>query len=141
MSSVTGWWTLLSWTQNYDDGRKVVPFGEGATGRLIYDEGGSFAVLISRPDRAPFTTGSQWTAAEQERARAYDGMLAYYGRYEFDGTMMSHFVEASLYPNWIGQIQRRAAKIEGDLLTLGARLEDATPEARTAELVWRRLTR
>jgi hypothetical protein len=140
MTSVIGWWKLLSWTQEYDDGRKIAPFGEKVVGRLTYGETGDFAVLISRPDRAPFTTGGQWTAEDHEKAKSYDAMLAYYGRYEFDGEKMHHQVEASLYPNWAGHTQVRLADIDGDILTLSARLEESTSEARTAELVWRRIT-
>jgi len=140
MTSVIGWWTLLSWKQKYDDGREIAPFGEGAVGRLTYGEAGDFAVLISCPDRAPFTTGGQWNAEDHEKAKSYDGMMAYFGRYEFDGNTMSHLVEASLYPNWAGHTQVRVATIDNNLLTLSARLEESTSEARTAELIWQRVS-
>jgi hypothetical protein len=140
MSSVIGWWKLISWTQKYDDGRLVDPFGTAVDGRLAYNEVGDFVVVISRPDRQPFVTGSQWTASEQEKAGSYDGMLAYYGRYELEGNRMSHHVKASLYPNWVGNTQIRIVALNDETLTLSARLEEATPEARTAELAWRRMT-
>ena len=139
MTSVVGWWTLLSWKQKYDDGREMAPFGEDVVGRLCYSETGSFIVIISRSDREPFKTGGQWTADNSEKAKSYEGILAYFGRYEFDGNKMLHHVEASLYPNWVGHTQLRLAAIDNDLLTLSARLEGSAGEARTAELIWRRL--
>ena len=139
MTSVVGWWTLLSWKQNYDDGREMAPFGEDVVGRLCYSETGNFIVIISRGDRQPFKTGGQWTADNSEKAKSYEDMLAYFGHYEFDGTKMLHHVEASLYPNWAGHTQIRLAAIDNDILTLSARLEESTSEARTAELIWRRL--
>ena len=125
--------------QKYDDGREMAPFGEDVVGRLCYSTSGDFTVIISRSDRPPFTTGGQWTADDREKARSYEGMLAYFGYYEFDGRQMRHHVEASLYPNWAGHTQIRNAVIDKDKLTLSARLEEATSEARTAELIWRRL--
>ena len=138
-SSIAGWWTLVSWKQIYDDGRELAPFGKDVVGRLCYSEDGDFTVIISRRERPIFTTGGQWTADDHEKAGSYDGMLAYFGRYEFDGRQMRHHVEASLYPNWAGHTQIRSAVIDNDILTLSARLEEATSEARTAELTWRRL--
>lgn len=139
MISVIGWWKLLSWTQKYDDGREIAPFGKDAEGRLTYGEQGDFTVIISRPDQAPFTSGGQWTAEDHEKVRSYESMLAYFGRYEFDGKQMHHYVEASLYPNWVGHTQVRLAAIDNNILTLSARLEESTSEARTAELIWQRM--
>jgi hypothetical protein len=140
MTSVTGWWELVSWKQNYDDGREVVPLGENPLGRLTYSSTGDFSVIISRPDRLPFSSGQQWSASTQEKAEAYEGMLAYFGKYDFDGETMSHHVEVSLYPNWVGHTQIRTANIENGVLRLTARLEESTSEARTAELVWRHIS-
>ena len=139
MTTVVGWWTLVSWKQIYDDGREMAPFGDDVIGRLSYGEGGDFTVIISRKERPNFETGGQWNAEDSEKADAYGAMLAYFGRYEFDGEKMQHHVEASLFPNWIGHTQVRMAGIENNILTLSARLEESTPEARTAELIWQRI--
>ena len=85
MTTVVGWWTLVSWKQIYDDGREMAPFGDDVIGRLSYGEGGDFTVIISRKERPNFETGGQWNAEDSEKADAYGAMLAYFGRYEFDG--------------------------------------------------------
>jgi len=139
MSRVAGWWKLLSWKQKYDDGRVVNPFGDEPVGRLTYSDTGDFSVLISRPDKPHFTTGSQWNAEDHEKAKAYDGIMTYFGHYELSGETMSHHVEASSFPNWEGHTQTRTAVIEDDVMTLSARLEESTSEARTVELIWQRI--
>ncbi len=139
MMDVEGWWELKSWAQQYDRGDKLEPFGAHPVGRLVYGDDGHFSIMIARSDRARFRTGGQWTANSAEKAAAYDGVLAYFGRYAIDGNTMTHHVEASLYPDWEGGMQKRQLTLEGDLLTLSGRLEEGTSEARTASLVWQRL--
>jgi hypothetical protein len=95
--------------------------------------------IMSRRTRSPFTTGGQWNADSQEKAAAYEECMAYAGTYEIVGDSVIHHVDISLFPNWIGGQQRRVAQLDGDGLSLLARLEDGTPEARTARLRWRRL--
>lgn len=139
MRQVEGLWVLLSWAQKYDDGRFAHPLGEAPTGQLIYTASQEFSVFISRSGRQLFTTGGQWTANVEEKAQAYDDVLAYIGQYEFDGITMKHHVKASLFPNWEGHTQLRQVELDSDKLTLRGRMEENTPEARTAELVWRRI--
>lgn len=49
--------------------------------------------------------------------------MAYAGTYEIDGNSVVHYVDISLFPNWIGGEQRRIARLDGDRLALLARLE------------------
>lgn len=62
--------------------------------------------------------------------------MSYAGTYDVEGDVISHHVELSLFPNWEGGVQRRTARRVGRELHLEARLEEGTPEARTARLVW-----
>ncbi|KHK90362.1 lipocalin-like domain-containing protein [Novosphingobium malaysiense] len=138
-ASLRGLWHIVSWVQDYDDGRLIHPMGEALEGFIDYREDGSFAVMISRKDRAPFTTGGQWDASDAEKAAAYQAMLAYAGRYEFTGDHVLHHVEICLYPGWIGGTQRRRlVSTGGGELALEARLEEGTGQARTARILWRR---
>lgn len=135
--AIDGRWDIVSWSQHYDDGRRVYPLGESLTGFIQYHQG-AMCCMVARKERAAFTSGGQWDASAPEKAEAYDGFLAYWGRYEVVGDEVIHRVEASLFPNWAGGVQRRRAKLVGGELHLLARLEDGTPQARTASLVWRR---
>ncbi|WP_251836758.1 MULTISPECIES: lipocalin-like domain-containing protein [Pseudomonas] len=137
--TLAGRWEILSWEQAYDDGRRELPMGERLQGFIQYTEAGDMACMIAAQDRPNFETGGQWNASNDEKARAYNSMLAYGGRYEVNGDVISHRVEISMFPNWKGGVQKRHFEVNADgTLTLSARLEEGTPQARTARLVWRR---
>lgn len=136
---LVGRWDIVSWEQLYDDGRRELPLGEQLEGFIRYLADGDMICMISRADRKRFEKGGQWNAPDEEKARAYDAMLSYAGRYQVDGDLITHKVETSLFPNWIGGEQKRRLAVCADgTLALTARLEDGTPQARTARLVWRR---
>jgi hypothetical protein len=137
-ADLVGRWDIVSWQQVYDDGRVQHPMGEDLRGFIRYTDDGDMAVMIVRADRANFT-GGQWDASNDEKAAAYMSMLSYAGRYEVDGDFVVHHVDFSLFPNWAGGQQRRRVVVRADgTIALEARLEADTPEARTAQLVWRR---
>ena len=136
---LTGRWDIVSWEQLYDDGRRELPLGERLTGFIRYLPDGDMVCMISRADRPRFEQGGQWHAPDADKARAYESMLSYAGRYRIDGDLIVHTVEASLFPNWVGGEQKRRFALQDDgTLALTARLEDGTPQARTARLAWRR---
>lgn len=134
-----GLWQIVAWEQLYDDGRRELPMGERLEGFIRYSPDGRMACMIGRADRARFEKGGQWNAPDEEKARAYDSMLAYAGRFRIDGDTVTHFVELSLFPNWKGGEQKRRFELRADgTLALTARLEEGTAQARTARLLWRR---
>ncbi|MBS7663615.1 lipocalin-like domain-containing protein [Pseudomonas lalucatii] len=134
-----GRWEVISWEQAFDDGRRELPMGERLQGFIQYTESGHMACMIAAAERPNFASGGQWNASDAEKAQAYGSMLAYGGRYEVSGDTITHLVDISLFPNWVGGSQKRRFELGADgTLTLSARLEDGTPQARTARLVWRR---
>lgn len=134
-----GRWIIVSWEQQYADGRLERPMGEQPEGFIVYASDGAMACMISRKDRSRFVTGGQWNASDEEKARAYDSMLAYAGRYRTDGEIIVHMVDISMFPNWKGGEQKRELSFQPDgTIALTARLEQGTPEARVSRLVWRR---
>ena len=135
---ILGRWALLSWVQAYDDGRMVHPMGEQLTGSVQYGQK-HMSCLIGRLGRPAFKTGSQWNARPEDKLAAFDSFLGYSGTYELVGDEVIHHVVLSLYPNWQGGMQRRHGRLVDGQLHLTARLEEGTPEARTASLVWERL--
>lgn len=133
-----GRWYIQSWTQEYDDGRVVYPFGEQVAGFIEYGDDTMFCLVTKYP-RTMFTSGGQWDASDADKAAAYNEYLSYAGGYSVDGDYVTHHVELAIFPNWQGGTQRRKV-VWGDdgQLMLIARLEEGTPEARTAKLTWRR---
>lgn len=137
-SEIEGTWTLIAWRQEYDDGRVVEPFGPRPGGVISY-LGERMSCILTATNRQDFTTGGQWNADPAEKAGAYDSCLAYAGRFSLEDGVVTHHVEYSLFPNWVGGDQSRQIQWRGSELHLVARLEEGTSEARTARLSWRPL--
>ncbi len=138
---IEGLWSLVSFEQRYDDGRVTYPFGKDVHGYIFYGKDDIMFASIQRAGCTPFKTGMQWTASQDEKAEAYDSCIMYCGRYELKGNQVTHAIEISLFPNWIGQRQLRTLKLESGALHVTARLEDGTAEARTSYLSFRRAVR
>ena len=137
---LVGRWQTTSMEQRYDDGRVVVPFGKDLEGFLQYSADGYMCGLMQRSGRTPFTSGGQWTASDEEKARAYDNFLTYSGRWEVKpDNLLLHHIEISLFPNWIGATQSRVYKLMGDELEITARIEPEAPMALTSYLAFRRV--
>jgi|GEM_PF-740834 len=139
MSAIEGRWEIVSWRQAYDDGRVALPMGEHLTGFADY-RNGRVTIMLAQADRPHFATGGQWDASLAEKARAYETGLFYAGRYAVDGDMVLHEIEIASYPNWVGSTQKRRMMLQGNRLQLQARLEDGTPQARSAILEWCRVS-
>jgi hypothetical protein len=117
-----GAWTLESYVERPLDGAPDRhPLGEDATGLVLYTPDGFVSAQIMRQGRAPFASGYWFdgTAAEYRDAAAY---IAYSGRFEVDeaARTLTHAMDVSFYPNWIGQTQPRAVELEGDILRLSS---------------------
>lgn len=136
--TIKGRWEVLSWEQQYDDGRIVSPMGSELEGFIEYSDYG-MSCLVTKKNRKQFTTGGQWSAADAEKAEAYDSYLTYAGGFDVNENTITHHVKYSIFPNWIGGTQYRTAKLDGDTLSLmTAKLEEGTSEARVSILTFKR---
>ena len=135
-----GTWRLLSWeNRSLADSGVSHPLGEDAVGYIMYGRDGYMSVAISQPDRARFAAGDLLGGSAEERARAAETYVSYCGRYEFRGETVVHFVELSLFPNWVGAEQERLVEVAGDRLTLSTRPMVLGGVLRTASLTWERV--
>ena len=101
------------------------------------------AAQLMRPDRPRLRANDVSDTAVADLKAAFDGYTAYFGAYTFDtaAAQVTHHVEGSLLPNWIGKdlIRFYEFSADGRVLTL------ATPpmgpeDARVIGLlVWERL--
>jgi hypothetical protein len=136
-AKLLGRWRIVEWVQRYDDGRRIYPYGTNPQGFIQYDAERMFCFVCSG-ERAKLS-GGQWTAPDADKAAAYTSCFAYSGTYEVSGSEILHKVDLSLYPNWVGTVQRRSATfIDDGRIALSARMEENTADARTAELIWQR---
>lgn len=114
--------------------------GRGATGYLAYTADGTMVAMMGSGDRSPFASDDVTGGTDAERAGAFASFIAYAGRYEVTKDAVIHYVEASLFPNWIGTRQRRGWQLDasGRELTLTAPAILLGGETRTHRLTWER---
>jgi hypothetical protein len=135
--SLIGAWTLHSSVRTFADGHREYPFGEKPVGRIEYGKEGRMSALLMRSGRrSTVAPGLELDAASVEEIReAVTGFVAYFGRYEVDDASqtVTHHVEASLVPSWVGKSLKRRFRWDGARLVLTRAVPGTTDE-----LVWER---
>ena len=115
-----GAWRLREWVALDDDGTTTPSMGDAPNGLVVYSGDGTMLTVIGRADRPRFASDDVTGGTDEERAGAFRTLIAYGGRFTIDGDVVTHHVETSLFPNWIGTEQRRRWVLddEAGLLTL-----------------------
>lgn len=133
-----GAWRLISWENRTADGRVSYPMGKGASGYILYTADGYMSVAIMAGDRPDLTGSDPLGGTVEERALAAKTYLSYAGTYEIGVGEIIHYVQASLFPNWVGTTQRRFFAFDGRRLTLSTAPMPLAGAQRRAYLVWER---
>jgi hypothetical protein len=136
--SIVGTWKLVAWENRTAGGRVTHPFGRDAVGYLLYSGDGHMSVAVLRAGRPPFAAGDLLAGEREEKLAAVESFIAYGGRSTLRGDRITHHVEVSLFPNWIGTDQERLVDLAGDRLTLSTRPLLMGGEPQTGHLVWQR---
>ena len=120
MADLVGSWRLVSHEEHKADGTVVPLWGTSVGGRLTYDADGRMAVQVMNPARRSFAVADSLAGTTDEVREAFEGYIAYYGSYAVDAEhgVITHHVEGSLYPNFIGTHLRRAFQLSGRRLRL-----------------------
>lgn len=118
MIRIEGQWNLLAWRRVTGDGAESFPFGRDATGMLVYTASGGMIVQMSAAGRPKLDTSDPVGGEVADRAAAYSGYLAYFGRYEVKGEEVHHIIDGSSFPNWSGALQVRPFEVKGEQLVL-----------------------
>jgi hypothetical protein len=142
LDQLLGSWELIEYTQTLDTGHVHHPLGEDAVGSIIYTPERRMAVNIMRRGRASWALPNPGAGTPAETAAAAAGYIAYAGSFTVDeaAAVVEHHVDVSLFPNWIGAVQRRFVDLRGDDLVLEAPpLADAAGNSATPRLRWRRV--
>lgn len=126
-AQLIGSWRLVSRISRREDGQVEIDPGLSTTplGVLIYDRSGHVAAQLSRRDRTVAMIGEECQAAAatkgtSDTAQTVLGYDAYFGTYrvnEKDG-IVTHHLEAALFPGDIGKDIVRHFTISGDSLTI-----------------------
>jgi len=136
---LVGSWRLVSWENRDADGTVSYPMGRDAQGYIMYNPDGYMSVIITGPHRPAFRDADMGGGTDEERASAAATCVSYCGRYELQAGRVMHYVELSLFPNWVGTTQERFLDLEGSTLTLSTAPVLYAGQQRMAYLVWERV--
>lgn len=117
--------------------------GDAPEGLLVYSGDGTMIALMAQAERARIASDDMTGGTEAERAQAFESFVAYGGSFEVDGNVVSHQVEMSQFPNWVGTVQRRRWELdpEARLLTLTSPPVTVGGATRIQRLTWERVFR
>jgi hypothetical protein len=140
---LAGSWRLLTWVAIADDGSETLPMGPAPDGLLVYSADGTMIAMMGPGERRRFGSDEVTGGTPDEQAEAFRTFIAYGGAYEIDGSIVTHRVELSLFPNWIATSQRREWELDdrGERLTLRSPPLVLGGVARRQRLVWERVRR
>jgi len=138
-----GTWKLVSYAENPVDGTAPrYPMSEKPMGIIMYTADGFMSAQLMHPERKNFASGDWFNGTDAEYKQEASTYIAYTGPFHVDEEKqtLTHSMFISLFPNWTGQTQPRAVKIEGELLHLGT-VSPVVSGGRTvnAALTWRRV--
>lgn len=139
---LVGGWRLRSWVSIDEKGAETEPLGERPEGLLTYTADGSMLAIMGRADRPRFETADPVGGSDAERGQAFATFLAFGGRYELSGGAVTHHIETSLFPNWVGTTQRRTWQLDptGRWLTLISPPLELGGAIRVQRLTWERVS-
>lgn len=140
-----GAWTLVRWQVGLEGRTPQHPFGEDATGLIVYSADGWMNASIARAARAPLSAMSVRQAPLAEQGAAFESYFNYAGPFSLeaiDGVPhVRHAVRWSLNPGFVGTTQLRRIAFDGaDRLRLSAD-EPVGNAVRRHRLDWQRAAR
>ncbi|WP_416062708.1 lipocalin-like domain-containing protein [Rhodococcus indonesiensis] len=137
---IVGAWELVEYSTTSDSGKVDYPLGPEARGLIVYSADGYMSAQIMRPDRTRYRSRNVHSGETNERAEAAGGYLAYSGPYDVDedDSAVWHEMAVSLYPNWLGEKQKRTVRFDGDRMTLSSDPLVFRTTTLSPALVWRR---
>jgi hypothetical protein len=138
MHELVGRWRLVSWSSRDEDGALTYPFGETIDGSLVYTAGGWMTTMLAAGGRENLVTEDVVGGSEAERAAAFSTFLSYCGTYEVEGDVVIHRIELSLFPNWVGDEQRRYFEFSDGALVLRTPPLEVGGQTVVSELRWAR---
>jgi hypothetical protein len=124
-----------------DPGLSTIPLGI-----LIYDQSGHVAAQLSRRDRTVAIIGEECqtavtTKGTPDNSQTILGYDAYFGTYKIDeqAGIVTHHLEAALFPEDIGKDIGRHFTISGDKLTISFNTITRDGVKVTRTVIWERM--
>lgn len=133
-SDFIGTWKLVDYSFLHEDGTIEKPWGDNVVGFLIYSAEGYMSGNLSPAGRR-----HNIEAAESQKTRRKRDYIAYAGPYTVEGDTITHHVEVSLFPNWLGTAQVRYHRREGDTMVLRTPPIPSGEGVIAVQLTWRKV--
>ena len=109
-TKVLGTWKLVAYDLEFQDsGERRPVFGRSPKGYIIFSPEGRMMAYLEAEKRNPPRT-------DEERAAAYQTMIAYTGKYRLEGDKWITSVDGSWNVAWAGTDQERFYKFAGNQL-------------------------
>jgi hypothetical protein len=134
-----GTWLISSAETTNADGTKFLPFGANPKGLFVIDATGHFINLNSSSSLPKVASNNRMTETADENKAITQGTLALTGTYtvnEAEKTLVLH-VEASTFPNWVGQDLKRPINAISDTELIYTNIAPTTGAGST-KLVYKR---
>ena len=135
-SDFIGTWKLVDYSFLHEDGTVEKPWGDHVVGYLLYSAEGYMSGNLSPAGRR-----HNIEMTESQKSRRKRDYIAYAGPYTVEGDTVTHYVEVSLFPNWLGTAQLRYHKREGNTLTLRTPPIPAGDDVVAVQLIWEKVTK
>jgi hypothetical protein len=115
----------------------VEAFGKAPQGLLHYGRDGHVFWVMTKENRAK--PRDLTALSDAERAELYNSMVAYAGRFTFDGNAATHHVDVSWNQVWTGTAQVRNLRFEGNKLLMTTNPQAGVDGRRSSSVfVWER---
>lgn len=137
-SSILGTWRLLSWYNELEDGTRIYPLGEDATGFISYSSDGFVFVQMVAANRAHYSVNDPFGGSIEEDALAIKSQISYSGSFFERDSQVVHVVEAATCPNWVGTEQVRNVEFFDSKLVLSAQGAKFQGQTVTAYVHWQK---
>jgi hypothetical protein len=127
-----------------DGSPSFYPMSERPMGIIMYTPDGYMSAQLSQPNRKPFASGDWFKGTDDDYKQEASTYIAYTGEFHVDEEKktLTHSMFISLFPNWIGQTQPRAVKLEGDDLHLSSASPiQSSGKSVMSYLKWKRATK
>ncbi len=131
-----GTWKLIDYSFLHEDCTVEKPWGDHVVGYLLYSAEGYMSGNLSPAGRK-----HNVEQPDTQKARRKRDYIAYAGPYTVEGDTVTHHVEVSLFPNWLGTAQLRYHKREGNMLTLRTPPVPAGDDVVAVQLTWEKVTK
>ena len=108
-----GAWRLGSCELQSAGGTTKYPYGNDATGYIMYMENDRMAVAISGNNRKAFAADDMLGGTPEEKSAAFDSYISYCGTFEVGDETVVHHIDTSQFPNLGGHRSGATLQVRG----------------------------